>query len=195
MESVAYVLLLLCLGELPWRCNGPTTYERPAKMARRMYSAKVAFTGESLPIDVPEEYSDVLGTSRTVKRPECPAAVVRLRARFQQLVARLQQDEDERSPLDWTLKDAVLQPTDTDEDAEPPREGVQGGAMEGFGGAADENKEKSWYTDSYYGYDNEAWPHHHERPGTLTLPPDETELLDGQVPLLGEVRYVWDHDV
>jgi hypothetical protein len=174
LESLAYTLFFLLLGNLPWRFT--FSRYRLVRAMKMVHESKREFTS-SLPLpSTPSEFSALLQCARAPVG-DWPASLALQRKALRDLAAGL--GEEDGTPLDWTPVLAARSKTqhvdiasDSDEGSEP--------------GSEESNEE---YSDSLYEVDPDLydWDVHGGRDKTLTFSIADAEFLDGQIPVLGEI--------
>ncbi len=180
VESTFFLLVFLSKGELPWMSRLPAGEE---KLPRDQFrSAKELLMSSELNKDVPDEFTAIQEYTRRSEEAgwDIHPALARLHDQMKDLAARL--GEDQHAPLDWTTSPMAGEPPpEPDLELEHARETESEDSTEGH--PWDDAHEA--HSDSYYGGDD--WEPTYERPRYLTFPPDEAELLDGQIAEITEV--------
>lgn len=70
LESLAYVLLFLLCGDLPWR-SGSTSAESRQCVMRHIHASKTACTGTALGTNFPPEFGALLDCCRALGSGGC----------------------------------------------------------------------------------------------------------------------------
>ena len=167
LESLAYTLLYLLMGDLPWRISAPSESTTNANI--RILHAKQAFTGSSIPSIIPVEFRDMLDFARNAKG-DITGDLAEMRMKMHTFASNL--DESENKSLDFTPEGALF-----------PRENLEsGGGSESDSDERSDEEPNEEYSNSYWGLDIDCWDMHSARDKSLTFPADEAELLDGQIP-------------
>ncbi|RDX45173.1 kinase-like protein [Lentinus brumalis] len=188
LESLAYVLLFLCLGDLPWHVADPyrSSTEVYNRSVMNTYLAKQALTSSTFPVSIPLEIANMLESARRRKNSDLfSSSITKLRSQFCSLVASL--GECNRNPLDWTPVLPLASITRPDSGDSPPRQSLH--LQDRLDTYENEEPINEYFTDSYYGSDLGDWlGPAFGRLHSLTLPADDTEFLDGQLPEIAEVQ-------
>jgi hypothetical protein len=167
LESLAYTLLYLLMGDLPWRIFAPRESTKNAIV--RILAAKQAFTGSTIPSVVPVEFRDMLDFARNAKG-DITGDLAEMRMKMHTLASNL--DEVENKSLDFTPEGALF-----------PREDLEsGGGSESDSDETSDEEPNEEYSNSYWGMDIDCWDMRAARDKSLTFPTAEAELLDGQIP-------------
>jgi len=167
LESLAYTLLYLLMGDLPWRISAPSESTRNAII--RILHAKQAFTGSTIPSIIPVEFRDMLDFARNAKG-DITGDLAEMRMKMHTFASNL--DESENKSLDFTPEGALF-----------PRENLEsGGGSESDSDERSDEEPNEEYSNSYWGLDIDCWDMRDARDKSLTFPADEAELLDGQTP-------------
>ncbi len=169
LESLAYTLLYLLMGNLPWRILDQ--YELTKTAMIHILAVKMAFT---IPATIPFEFHNLLNFARNAKG-DITDNLAEIRVQIHELASSI--DETQNKPIEVTLEDAVFTP-----------ELMESRASSDSG--LDVGPESEEYSDSYRGIDLDCWDTHSRRDKSLTFSPVEAELLDGQIPDI----LVIDHD-
>ena len=169
LESLAYTILYLLMGNLPWRILDQ--YELTKTAMIRTLAAKMAFT---IPAAIPFEFHDLLDFARSAK-DDITEDLAEIRVKINNLASSI--DETQNKPIEVTVEDAVFTP-----------ELVESGASSNS--ESDVGPDEEEYSDSYRGIDLDCWDTHSRRDKSLTFDPVEAELLDGQIPDISVI----DHD-
>ena len=169
LESLAYTILYLLMGNLPWRILDQ--YELTKTAMIRTLAAKMAFT---IPAAIPFEFHDLLDFARNAKG-DITEDLAEIRVKIHNLASGI--DETQNKPIEVTVEDAVFTP-----------ELVESGASSDS--ESDVGLDEEEYSDSYRGIDLDCWDTHSRRDKSLTFDPVEAELLDGQIPDISVI----DHD-
>lgn len=82
IESLAYVVLYLLMGDLPWRMYAP--YESTKSAMIRTLTAKQAFNGLTIPVTIPVEFRTLL---------DLKAGLAEMRVKMQVLASNLSRDQ------------------------------------------------------------------------------------------------------
>lgn len=168
LESLAYTLLYLLMGDLPWRSLDQ--YESTKIAMIRVLTSKTAFT---IPAAIPLEFHDLLDLARNAKG-DITDDLSEIRGKIHNLISNI--DETQNKPLEVTLEEAVFTPelvesktsSDSDSDVE-----------------LDEEE----FPNSYRGMDLDCWDTHSRRDQSLTFDQVEAELLDGQITEISVIDY------
>jgi serine/threonine protein kinase len=178
IESLAYTLFFLVLGNVPWRRTGAYVHESPRNAMARIDAAKRAFGG-ALPVSgSPTEFSDLLQVARIPTTRLVPS-LASTRQMLDNLASRL--GIQRGAPLDWTPIAVTTQMPDHSRidpisSTAPNRLVIEDGVV------------NSPYSNSYYGWDISDWDNiRYERSLSATFPSHDAELLDGQIPELGRI--------
>jgi hypothetical protein len=169
LESAAYTLFFLALGNLHWR-------EYPCDQTRismaRIATAKRQFTSVVPVSDLPTELSDVLQIARATPT-NYKHALSELRQALGYLAASY--DQSDGSPLNW---DPITPPWPIPQPPHPHAE-----ANSNDTGSCDYTYEANEeYTDSYFDWDIGEWELQCGQDLSFTFPSGQGELLDGQIP-------------
>jgi hypothetical protein len=125
---------------------------------------KKAFT---VPAAIPNEFHDLLKFARTAKG-DITDNLAEMRVKMKTLSSNI--GETENNALDFTLEETVF---------------IQGklelnaGSNSDSDGSTEEPNEE--YSNSYWGADLDRWDTRAVRDKSLTLPPEEVGLLDGEI--------------
>lgn len=167
LESLAYTLLFLLIGDLPWRISAPRESTKNAMI--RILAAKQAFTGSSIPSIIPVEFRELLDFSRNAKG-DITGDLAEMRIKMHTLASNL--DESENKSLDFTHQDALF----------PPENQETNGGSESDSDEECYEEPNEEYSNSYWGLDIDCWDMRDARDKSLTFPADEAEWLDGLTP-------------
>ena len=184
LETLAFVLIFLSQGELPWMSR---SCSETVPLAR-IQTAKERLTSSALDGIVPPEFAAILDSARL--QPPAPATdiqpiLTKLRVQMDRLAASL--GEVDTAPLDWTTKPM------SDELGQLRFHADETGTEAG----SCTSSWQSWkdarkvYENSYGGLDMDAWAITYERSPSLTFPPDEAALLDAQLADIAEVTQLF----
>jgi len=170
VESLAYSLLYLLMGDLPWRISA--RHELTKKVMSSVLDAKRAFR---VPAAIPNEFDELLTFARMAKG-DITDSLTEMRVKMKSLTG----EPDENNPLDFSLEQTVFIQKILEVNADSD--------SDGGGGSTEEPNEE--YSNSYWGVDLDCWDTRAVRDKSLTLPPDEVGRLDGEIPEM----VVIDHD-
>lgn len=168
LESLAYILLYLLIGNLPWRIAAP--HESTNNAMIRILTEKQAFTSSTIPAFIPAEFREMLDLSRSCKS-DMKVDLAKLRLQIYNLASNLGKVE---GPLDFTSEVAVLN--------EKRVELVQASSSgSGLDEGSNQNSSEG-YSNSYWGSDVDKWDERAARDKSLTFSSVRAEFLDGQIP-------------
>jgi hypothetical protein len=170
-------MLFLLLGDLPWRLQ--IKYESPIRAMERIHSEKQDFL-ETFPVRYASDvFLDLVQVARAPGKTLMKAVGVQRQAFHALISASGMKNTD---PLDWSAtpaaaitnsqyscNNAILCDDETSE------------------GRSDTDDSER-FSSSYTAMDYEMWDNvRGGRDKTLTFPPEEAQLLDGNIPELGEI--------
>ncbi len=119
------------------------------------------------------------------------STITALHAQMRRLAASL--GESEQAPLDWITKPGANHPLlaipDSGSEVGQADEANDRGPMESS--QSQDGARDRAMSQSYGELDIDIWRITYARPRSLTFPPDEAELLDGQIPEITEVWRVY----
>lgn len=171
MESLAYSLLYLLMGDLPWRISARHDVTKNVMLC--VFGVKKAFT---IPAAIPNEFRDLLEFAR-MSKGDITDGLAEMRVKMKTLALNI--GEIENNLLDFTLEEAVLIQGKLELDA---------GSNSDDGSTEEPNEE---YSNSYWGADLDRWDTRSVRDKSLTLSPDEVLTLDGEIPEIVVIDHDW----
>ena len=173
LESLAYVLLFLQRGSLPWRLPDSAPNESVLAAQARVLATKRAFDPDH---DAAGGFpGELLRYARRLRYGEIPE-YDHLRAQLTESVP----SAVELGALDWTPVPAQVFPLKADAAVTQDDEGNDSDM------GSDEEPDEE-YSNSYYGLDIDCWDNYAPRDKDVTLPAELTEMLDGLVPVIEEI--------
>lgn len=177
IESLAYTLFYLALGNLPWRDVDITESTKSAM--ERVHDAKQKFVA-ALPITgVPSVFSTMFQVVETLSHELLNSMIAQQQSLRLLFVNSGAKDNDAldltRVPAPTSLIDIAFIPTQANPNYEHTEEEIQC------------NDDQEEFTDSYDEYSFAEWDIQSGRDQTLTFPSDDVKLLDGQIPDLAYI--------
>lgn len=169
LESLAYVLLNLLMGDLPWGASVPRESNRKAII--RILASKQAFNGSTISECIPVEFRELLDFARNAKS-NITADLAAVRLKMNNLASILGQMESE--PLDFTPEVTVYTPDKVELDPDTASDSDSDGEYN------EDSREK--YTNSYFALDIDCWDARAGRGRSLTFLADDADFLDGEIP-------------
>lgn len=172
----------LLLGKLPWSVYSP--YEGPKKQMIRVRTSKIAATGLILGRGYPSEFGELLDYSRSLQFGQA-VDYATLIERFTSLAARLNCDLG--SALDWTPTERTYEST-----AEEYFKTIPGLCREPINKRDklryrnDDDLETEVFDISHFSELSE-WCRKHGRGRELTMPLQQAEVLDREIPHISAV--------
>jgi hypothetical protein len=184
LESLAYIILWLYYGDLPWR--GGSIYEPFPQNIIRIRSFKAALNGTDtteIP-GFPSEFGEFLDYSRSLKFDQIPDYAYWLN-KFTELGKNNGGENVAGQPLDWRAREDQI-----DKDSYPLI--TQTPSIPSYEGKEDDDSDDAEsVTDSYSGIDGPEWEIQEDRDANLTLTPilpsEKGGLLDDNMPEIVEV--------
>lgn len=186
LESLAYTLLYLVRGNLPWQKAHGSPYENMKNAMARVRASKVVATGRSLGDTFPVGFADLLDDTRRLGPTDVPP-YSDLIARWAHLAESL--GSGATKSLDWTPLDPVAcEPVIINSTLDADLESQDESDPDEADDRSDSNES---FSDSYFGLDIADWELHGGRDKDLTLPPDLADMLDRGMAHLHDVHDPW----
>ncbi|KAF8340935.1 putative casein kinase-1 hhp1 [Amanita rubescens] len=177
LESLAYTAFFLLRGDLPWRTSGPQNESRKNSM-RRIRESKAAASGDKLGVSFPAEFGYLLDYSRGLEHDQVPD-YEELKRRFTDLNGR-EGGGDVKGPLDWSSAGTSIS---EEHNGSVIAHSDSGSDTESEDGGDEEEKFKN----SYFNWDIADWDIQGARDRSLTLPIEQAEVADSNIPKIVEV--------
>ncbi|GJJ15394.1 hypothetical protein Clacol_009670 [Clathrus columnatus] len=183
LKSLAYTVLFLLRGNMPWRSENYNPKEPKLLRQTRVYRSKSSFAGSQLAMNFPSDFAYLLDYSRHLDFHQLPD-YDDLASRFSRLADSLG-GYTKSDPLDWTQ---VPVPSGIDQQVLH-----QGNLIDEEDGAdyePEDGDSTDYITDSYWGLDVDQWDDRHgSRDVSLTLPAAQLEeLVNSEIPRITEVK-------
>ena len=178
LESLAYTAFFLLRGDLPWRTSDSRDESMKNSM-QRIRASKAASSGDRLGSSFPAEFGYLLDYGRGLEYDQMPD-YAGLQRRFTDLNGRVGA-KDAEGPLEWSSVGISLS-----EEHDGSGVAHSGGDTESDD-ENDEDSEAEDFENSYFNWDIADWDIQGARDRSLTLPLEQVELADSNIPQIVEV--------